>query len=229
MSDKSPATENIVKSVVCASGFTPCPDVLVKLYSHTTALVWGKVWRYSQMADGVCKASILRIAEEMNVAPNTISKHIEILEADGYVKDLTPDVRNKPHEYIDTGKIILKISLEMAQNGGAQNLSSRYAKFAHEESTTNGSRAKSNVFVAYEANIAALTPMIAETLKDAEKEYSEAWVIEAIGLAVHFNKRGWRYIETILKRWKESGKDDGKGGKPEPTRNEALKKAGYDV
>ena len=227
MSVKKPAPAT-VPSVVTASGFTPAPDTLVEKYGHTTPTVWGKIWRYSQMADGVCKASILRLASELNLTPNTVAKHVSLLETDGYVKDMTPDVRNKPHIYVDTGKLRIKISLEMAEFGGTQNLSSRYSKIAHEESTTKGARAKSNIFAAYEANIGALTAIMAETLVNAEKEYPEQWIIDAITLAVQREARNWRYCETILERWKKNGKDTGKG-KPAPTQKDALKKAGYDV
>lgn len=62
-----------------------------------------------------------------------------------------------------------------------------------------------NVFKLYEENIGPLTPLIADALKDAEKTYSEAWVAEALEIAVKRNKRNWRYVEAILKRWKEEG------------------------
>ena len=42
-------------------------------------------------------------------------------------------------------------------------------------------------------------------LKDAEEDYSEKWIAEAIGLAVKTNARNWNYVEAILKRWKEEG------------------------
>lgn len=215
-------------AVVTASGFTPCPDVLVEAYSLTTALVWGKVWRYSNMPDGVCKASVLRLADEMNITPKTLAKHIKILERDQYIRDTTPDARNKPHVYVDTGKLRIKISLEMAEVGGRENLRSRYVNFTHEESTTKGARAKSKIFAAYENNIGELKAVMIEILLEAEREYSEAWILEAISLAVQNNKPNWRYCETILKRWKSSGKDDGKG-KPAPTLNDVLRKAGYDT
>jgi DnaD/phage-associated family protein len=227
MSKKKPAP-SIVPSVVTASGFTPCPDVLVDLYGSTTATVWGKIWRYSQMADGVCKASVLRLADELNMSANTFSKHAQILEVNGYIEDTTPDVRNKPHVYVDTGKLRIKISLEMSEIGGTQKLSSRYAKIEHEESTTKVLRAKTKIFAAYEENIGALTAIMAETLIDAENEYPESWVLDAISIAVQNEKRNWRYCETILKRWKSNGKDAGKG-KPKITIDEALRKAGYDA
>jgi len=67
-----------------------------------------------------------------------------------------------------------------------------------------------NVFKLYEENIGPLTPMIADKLKDAEATYTEAWVAEALEIAVKKNIRNWNYAEAILKRWKEQGKDERK-------------------
>ena len=67
-----------------------------------------------------------------------------------------------------------------------------------------------NVFKLYEENIGPLTPMIADTLKDAEKTYSQEWIAEALEIAVKNNIRNWKYVEAILKRWKEKGKYEGK-------------------
>jgi len=62
-----------------------------------------------------------------------------------------------------------------------------------------------NVFKLYEENIGPLTPLIADAVKDAEQTYSAEWVIEALEIAVKNNKRNWKYVEAILKRWKEDG------------------------
>lgn len=63
-----------------------------------------------------------------------------------------------------------------------------------------------NVFKLYEENIGALTPLIADALKDSEEIYSAEWIADAIELAVKNNKRNWKYCEAILKRWKEEGR-----------------------
>lgn len=63
-----------------------------------------------------------------------------------------------------------------------------------------------NVFKLYEENIGPLTPLIADKLKDAEETYSQEWLADAVALAVEHNKRSWKYIEAILKRWKEEGR-----------------------
>lgn len=67
---------------------------------------------------------------------------------------------------------------------------------------------KSNVFKLYEENIGALTPLLADMLKEAEKNYPSVWFEEAIEIAVSRNIRNWKYIEAILARWKENGKDE---------------------
>jgi len=67
-----------------------------------------------------------------------------------------------------------------------------------------------NVFKLYEENIGPLTPMIADRLKDAEETYSDEWIAEALETAVTRNIRNWKYVEAILKRWKEKGKYEGK-------------------
>ena len=66
-----------------------------------------------------------------------------------------------------------------------------------------------NIFALYEENIGMLTPIIAEELKEAEKLYPEQWIKDAIKEAVRANKRGWRYISSILERWTAEGKTDG--------------------
>ncbi len=67
-----------------------------------------------------------------------------------------------------------------------------------------------NVFKLYEENIGPLTPLIADMLKDAEKDYPNMWFEEAFEIAVARNVRNWKYIEAILKRWKEKGRDERK-------------------
>jgi len=97
---------------------------------------------------------------------------------------------------------------------------------------TSAPREKSNVFKLYEENIGPLTPLIADTLKDAEGLYLQEWITDAIGLAVKNNKRNWKYIEAILKRWKDEGRaekqdrrNDQKDGKQSVSRKlEQLRK-----
>jgi len=66
-----------------------------------------------------------------------------------------------------------------------------------------------DIFGCYEQNIGMLTPLIADELKEAEKNYPAHWIVEAIREAALNNKRNWRYISRILERWLSEGKNDG--------------------
>lgn len=88
----------------------------------------------------------------------------------------------------------------------------RAAAEALEKTTARGASSSAemvsrpNIFKLYEENIGPLTGMIAEVLKDAERDYPAEWIAEAVQTAVEMNKRNWKYIEAILKRWKEEGR-----------------------
>lgn len=62
-----------------------------------------------------------------------------------------------------------------------------------------------NVFAFYEQHLGPLTPLVADQLRDAERSYPRLWIEEAIVAAADSNTRSWRYIETVLARWEETG------------------------
>ncbi len=64
-----------------------------------------------------------------------------------------------------------------------------------------------NIYKLYEQNIGPLTPLIADTLRDAEETYPAEWISEAIEIAVQNNVRRWRYVQSILDRWKKEGRN----------------------
>ncbi|HIC89728.1 MAG TPA: DnaD domain protein, partial [Anaerolineae bacterium] len=64
-----------------------------------------------------------------------------------------------------------------------------------------------NIFVLYEQNIGLLQPLIAEELRDAEREFPPEWIEEAFRIAVENNVRRWKYVRAILDRWAQEGKE----------------------
>jgi DnaD/phage-associated family protein len=68
-----------------------------------------------------------------------------------------------------------------------------------------------NIFVLYEQNIGALTPLIADELRDAERTYPLDWIEEAIQQAVQSHVHNWRYVLAILERWRQEGRKHGAG------------------
>ena len=73
---------------------------------------------------------------------------------------------------------------------------------------------RASIFTLYEENIGVIYPMAAERLMDIAVEYPEGWIPEAFREAVLHNSRNLKYIEAILRRWR----DDGRGTR-EPGRS----------
>lgn len=65
--------------------FTPVIDQLVQETSLVTAVVFGVVWRYCQMQDRVCKASIDTLAERVGINRRTMERHLKTLCSKGYL------------------------------------------------------------------------------------------------------------------------------------------------
>ena len=63
-----------------------------------------------------------------------------------------------------------------------------------------------NIFSLYEDAIGTISPLLADDLRQAEKLYPMAWIEEAFTLAVKYNRRSWRYVQTILERWAHDGR-----------------------
>jgi len=91
--------------ILYTSGFTPLFDIMVENTSHTTAVVYGLVERYSRMRNGVCKASIETLAEKVGVSRQTIQRHLSELVEKGYIKKLNPGLTGHPNEYVPTEKV----------------------------------------------------------------------------------------------------------------------------
>ena len=64
-----------------------------------------------------------------------------------------------------------------------------------------------NVFSLYEQNIGMVTPMLADKLRQAERDYPENWIFDAFSLSIERNKRSWAYISYLLQDWAKNGKD----------------------
>jgi DNA replication protein len=65
-----------------------------------------------------------------------------------------------------------------------------------------------NIFVLYEQTVGALTPIIAEQLRDAEQEYPSKLIEEAFAEAAKQNVRSWAYVKKILENRTRKGKRD---------------------
>ena len=63
-----------------------------------------------------------------------------------------------------------------------------------------------NVYRLYEQEIGALTPMIAEGLRDLEKAYPAGWLPDAVRVAAEQQAKNLNYIRAVLERWRRDGR-----------------------
>jgi biotin operon repressor len=95
------------------SGFVIAPNEIINECGGTAALVYGKVWLYAQQRKKVCFASIAKIASELRMSERTVIRHLKTLKDGGYLIDLTPNLRYKPHTYQISGKVKLMQKTEL--------------------------------------------------------------------------------------------------------------------
>lgn len=88
---------------------TITPDEIKKEFGPVTAIVWGELFRFCQMYDAVCNASLDTIAEVSGLSKRAVINHLQILCENGYAIDETPNLRNKPHTYRITTKVRIKV------------------------------------------------------------------------------------------------------------------------
>jgi hypothetical protein len=110
--------------------FVPVSQILVQEFDYQTAYVFGVVWRYCQMEEGVCNASHESIAGTAGMARRTVIPYIEKLIKAGYIEDLTPDIRNRPHD-LCTKKGVQKLHTKEQEYRKEQE--KRCAENAHQE------------------------------------------------------------------------------------------------
>jgi DNA replication protein len=79
-----------------------------------------------------------------------------------------------------------------------------------------------NIFRLYEDHIGPLTPLLSEALNEAQELYPEEWIEDAFRIAVEYNKRSWRYIEAVLRRWQEGGRDEQNRGDSQKDRRRYI-------
>jgi len=96
-------------------GWTPVLDILAKQEGLTTAAVFGRIWRFCQMEEGVCRASQETIGDSIGVSAKTVQRHAQRLCALDYLEDLTPTLKGAPHIYRDTRKL-QALQVELGQN-----------------------------------------------------------------------------------------------------------------
>jgi len=193
--------------------FTRIPDSLFRLLGEIDDLDELKVTLY-----------VLWRLEHLEAHTRCLSRP-EIAADDVFMRGLTADGLDTGLQQAVRRGTLLKVERDP---GGLYFLNSPAGRAAAEALTKDpgrnpahsGSapRETSNIFRLYEENIGPLTPLISDALQDAEKTYSAGLITEAFAEAVKNNKRNWKYVEAILRRWKEEGRAE-KQNRPDAEEN----------
>lgn len=181
--------------------FTPVPDSFFRLLNDITDADELKVTLY-----------VLWRIEHAEGHLRCLSRG-EILEDSGFMSRLTAAEVDSGLEKALRRGTLLKVESE---SGGLWMLNSPRGRAAAEALRTSpgGESARipppiplprPNIFKLYEENIGPLTPLMADTLKEAEQEFPAEWLAKAFRIAVERKVRNWKYIAAILRRWKEEG------------------------
>jgi len=93
-------------------GYTPVIDALVTELGTMPALVYGNVWRFCNLKDGVCRASVRKLAKRIGVSPETVRRCLRVLCEAGYLRDRDPGQRGRPHILVDTGKVKIEVLVQ---------------------------------------------------------------------------------------------------------------------
>ncbi len=81
--------------------FSPVIDVVAADIGLVAAAVYGAIWRFCQGDQHVCNASLETIAARVHLTRRCIAQQIAVLEQKGYIEDLTPKRKGRPHSYRD--------------------------------------------------------------------------------------------------------------------------------
>ncbi len=74
--------------------------------------------------------------------------------------------------------------------------------------TIEAAAERPNIFQLYEQNVGLLTPIVADELREAQKDYPAAWIEDAFREAARQNARSWAYVKKVLQARERRGKRD---------------------
>ena len=80
--------------------FTPMFDDITQNIGPLASAIFGVVWRYCQMKEETCWASLGTIAQRSGTSAPTVAKYLEVLVDADYLVDTTPGAKGSSHRYL---------------------------------------------------------------------------------------------------------------------------------
>lgn len=85
-------------------------------------------------------------------------------------------------------------------------------KQQQQQRLSSSSSERPAIYETYEQEIGLLTPMVSDMIADDVKTYGEQWIEDAIRVAAGASKREYRYVQAVLRNWKQRGRGDTQKG-----------------
>lgn len=104
------------------AAYTNIPDRAVQKLGFRDAFALCLVYRYQRRKQGKFNASVDKKAKYLRLSPNTLRAALHRLRRDGYIHDLTPNARNRPHDYVLTELGLSLASENWSPKSGHQDL-----------------------------------------------------------------------------------------------------------
>ncbi len=85
--------------------YTPCFDWVIEATGcQATALTYGVVWRYAQMANARCYASCSRLAAHLAWSRQSVMRHLQRLLARGLIRCPNPEAPGVTRQYVPVSR-----------------------------------------------------------------------------------------------------------------------------
>lgn len=146
---------------------------------------------------------------------DTIRRTIKKLEDAGYISsdNLNRSAYDRTLWYTINYNTISAMSVNPFTQNAQMDSSNEHKPIP--ETTEEITRETNDVIEFYYNNIGGLTPMIADSIRDAMDEHGDNVVLDAMKEAVNNNVRRWNYVNAILVNWQQNGRIKPGGAKPQ--------------
>lgn len=189
-----------------------CKIVLLALADHA-----------SEDGEG-CYPGVRKICRKTNLSTQTVVNALNALRHNGFTQ-LEGQSKRKTFNYTILVTRIAEFQWLESDDSSGQNITVPAGRT--KPSVTGLPTSKKNeddpalreISRTYQDEIGMITAMIADELREASATYPLQWVKDAIHEAAIQNKRGWKYVLAILKRWKEQGSQEAMKAKAQKNSN----------
>lgn len=105
--------------------YTNIPDKTIRKLGLRDAFVLCLVYRHQRRREGKFTAGVDKKARSLKISPNTLRAALHRLRRDDYIHDLTPNIRNVPHDYVLTQTGLTLATENWSPKSGDQELDTK--------------------------------------------------------------------------------------------------------